>query len=327
MATTLFAPSGVAPSKLWRVPQVAGLLLTVVLVIALWRFPDTALQVLWYGAIPLLPAAFLVSPLLWRNMCPLATLNTLPGKWSRGLRLEGKTAHVAMLIGFALLLLLVPARRFLFNNNGPALALVIIAVALLAFALGFVFDRKAGFCNSICPVLPVEKLYGQDPMMHVQNAHCASCTLCTARGCLDLAPRKAVGQTMHLRGSNKDVWFLSPYGAFAASFPGFVVAYYLSTDTTLANAGTVYLTVILSMAFSFACVASLSVLLRPSPRTALTMIGATSLFLYYWFAARSIADQWLFGSAGTVAVRLLAVALVGYWVMRGLKVRAPELTA
>ena len=56
--------------------------------------------------------------------------------------------------------MLVPARRFLCNEHGIALAVVVISVAVAALAFGAVFDFKAGFCNAICPGLPVEKLYG-----------------------------------------------------------------------------------------------------------------------------------------------------------------------
>ena len=45
----------------------------------------------------------------------------------------------------ALLVVLVPARRFLFNEHGIPLALVVIAVAVAALALGTVFDFKAVF--------------------------------------------------------------------------------------------------------------------------------------------------------------------------------------
>ena len=313
--TPRFAPGGQL-GPLWRTAQVFGLLLTVILLAGLWLYPDTSLRILWYAVIPVLPAVFLVQPALWRNVCPLATLNLLPGKRSRGLRLDGRIARSAMLVGFALLLLLVPARRFVFNVDGPVLALVIGAVALLALTLGFVFDRKAGFCNSFCPVLPVEKLYGQGPLVHVDNVRCADCSLCTARGCIDLAPRKAVRQAMRLRGDDPRAWILTGYGAFAAGFPGFVVAYYLIPDTTWAHAGSVYLTIALGSAISFVAVAALAFLLRPAARQALPVLGGVTLVLYYWFGATSIATQWQLGPHVVVVLRVLAVALVAYWIVR-----------
>jgi hypothetical protein len=34
---------------------------------------------------------------------------------------------------------------------------------------------KSGWCSSICPLLPVQRLYGQTPFMLVRNSHCAGC--------------------------------------------------------------------------------------------------------------------------------------------------------
>lgn len=317
MRSDVLHDSRALPRALWQAAQLLGLGLTGALIVGLWTMPDATLRVLWYAVIPVLPAVFLVNPALWRNMCPLATLNTVPGARSRGLKLDARMLRWTPAVGLALLLVLVPARRFLFNMDGRALALVILAVALLALILGFVFDRKAGFCNSICPVLPVEKLYGQSPLARVQNAHCPSCSLCTTRGCLDLAPHKAAQQAL---GSSRKVrhWLLTPFGAFAAAFPGFVVAYYLIPDTTIAHAGTVYLQIALGSALSFAIVALPATALHLEPRYLLPAIGAFTLLLYYWFGAASIAAAWQLGPPFTSSVKALALMLVGYWVTYGI---------
>jgi len=47
----------------------------VVLVAGLFIDPDLALFVLWNVLIPLVPVPLMVSPLIWRNVCPRATLN------------------------------------------------------------------------------------------------------------------------------------------------------------------------------------------------------------------------------------------------------------
>ena len=154
---------------LWKVAQVVGLLVTVGLLAALLLEPEIALLVLWSAAIPLLPATFLINPGLWRNVCPLATLNMFSGDIVGHRRLTARLIPPAGLLGIVLLAVMVPARRFLFNANAVALASTIAAVALAALVLGIFFEGKAGFCNSICPVLPVERLYGQSPLMQVSN--------------------------------------------------------------------------------------------------------------------------------------------------------------
>lgn len=307
---------------LWHAAQVLGLALTIALLLGLWSRPDSALKVLWYAVIPVLPAVFLVHPGLWRNVCPLATLNMISGKWSRGWTLDAGKAKWATVMGIALLALLVPARRVVFNTDGPALAAVIVAVALLALVLGFLFDRKAGFCNAICPVLPVERLYGQNPLGSVSNPRCPSCTLCTARGCLDLAPRRSASQAV--RGAER-WWTLTSYGAFAAAFPGFVVAYYLVPDGGWVDVPAVYATVAVGSAVSWAAVSVLLALLGTESRRALPFLGATALGLYYWFGAPGIAEVWGVGDAFATITRVAALGLIAFWLWRHrIAARAPS---
>ena len=110
---------------------------------------------------------------------------------------------------------------------------------------------KAGFCNSICPVLPVERLYGQAPLATLSNPRCPDCTLCTPRGCIDLSPSKSVAQTFGpVRRSQ--AWLFTSFGVFAGSFPGFVLGYFTWQDVPFAAAGTVYLAVGLVSAGSYA---------------------------------------------------------------------------
>jgi hypothetical protein len=297
----------------WQSAQAVGLLLTVALLAGLWMVPEPTLRVLWYAVIPLLPAVFLLQPALWRNVCPLATLNTLPGARTRGLKLDARVARWTVGIGILLLVVLVPARRFLFNTDGRALALVIVAVAVLALVAGFVFDRKAGFCNALCPVLPVERLYGQRPLLPIATAHCVTCSLCTARGCLDISAEKSVP---HVLGPARDSsrWLATPYGAFAAAFPGFVVAYYLVPDGPLADAALVYLAIAAGIAISYAVVAALVLLLRVSAAVALPALGITALALYYWYGAPGIASAWQLDTGTVHGIRGAAAILLGVWV-------------
>ena len=79
MATPLdiIPPSRPTAEPRWRIAQAVGLLLLAGLMVGLVARPEPTLHVLWSVVIPLLPASFLVSPALWRGICPLATLNTL----------------------------------------------------------------------------------------------------------------------------------------------------------------------------------------------------------------------------------------------------------
>ncbi|MFV1981617.1 MAG: hypothetical protein ACC655_10720, partial [Rhodothermia bacterium] len=183
-----------APHSIWTFLQWLGILATVVLLAGLIVVPDESLRILWFAIIPILPASFLISPAIWRGTCPLATLNTmLNGVVSRRYLRARYIPYVGM-AGIILLVVMVPARRFLFNENGLVLAITVAAIAVAALVLGAFFDHKAGFCNAFCPVLPVERLYGQGPLVKLGNPRCTTptpsasgraCGLCTDKACID----------------------------------------------------------------------------------------------------------------------------------------------
>ena len=311
MTTIPLYPAPSAPA--WRVAQWAGLVLTTVLLAALVMFPSATLNVLWNMVIPLLPAVFLVNPLIWRNVCPLATLNTLSSRLAGSQRLMGsRIARVAWVVGIILLAVMVPARRFLFNTNGAAMVATIILVAGLAIAGGIVFARRGGFCNAICPVLPVEKLYGQAPLLRTGTARCASCSACTPVGCLELAATKTVPQTVGK--SRRDMkWITSGFGAFAAAFPGFVIGYFTTADGALSTAPVVYGRVLGFAALSYMIVAWVVPALRITSTKALPMLGILSFGLYYWYAAEGLGTAYGAPESGRWVVRGLALALAVFW--------------
>ena len=262
----------------------------------------------------MLPAVFLVQPGIWRNICPLATLSMVPNRPS-GRSLANGRIQVAGSIGIVLLALMVPARRFLFNTDGPVLALTIVGVAALAMTLGAIFDKKAGFCSGICPVLPVERLYGQHPLFGVSNPRCAPCTLCTTRGCLDMAHAKAIPQTLG-RERKSHAWLRTPFGIFAAAFPGFILGYNLTPDGELASAGAVYVTVAVTSALSYGVAHLLVRATRLGSAAALRILGALAFGLYYWFAAATVSHHLGLPRLAPSVIRSAALLLLLAWLWK-----------
>jgi hypothetical protein len=302
----------------WRAAQVAGAASTAALVAGLVVRPEAALRLLWNVLIPLLPASFLITPALWRACCPLATLNMLTNRLAGRRKLPARLAPAAGLLGIILLAALVPARRFLFNDNGVALAATVSLVAAAALLLGALFDAKAGFCNSVCPVLPVERLYGQHPLLAIGNPRCARCTLCVPKGCLDLAPARSIAEALGpaRRGHG---WLATAYGAFAAAFPGFVAGYYTTPNGPPGAAAAVYLHVAAWAAGSYLATALLVCALNVGASLALAILAAAAVALYYWFAAPLIASAFALGDAGAVVVRAAALALVVAWLWQAVR--------
>lgn len=293
----------------WRAVQLAGLAATAILLGGLaWR-PELTLEALWDVIIPLVPASLLITPMIWRNVCPLATIGELGNRVRTGVTPGARWAVAAPTVGIALLMVLVPARRLVFNLDATALAVTIAVVALTAGASGAVFDAKAGFCNALCPILPVERLYGQEPMIGIGNARCVACTRCSST-CLDLGPRtgahRQLGPARHTTA-----WITKPFGAFAAAFPGFVLGYFVTSDGGWAPE--VYVVVLGGAAASWGATAIVTGLLELPARRVLPALAALAVGTYYVFAAPALAGA--FGLPGAVgeATRVVAVAFVGIW--------------
>ena len=139
---------------LWAIARWSAFASVPLLILWLAILPSGALTLLWYAIIPILPATFFLSPRIWRSVCPLATLNELGNRLGRPRSPTPSTNLVLAAGGLVLFHLMVPARHFLFNQNGLVLALTIVAVGGLAVVLGSVFTVRSAFCNALCPVLP-----------------------------------------------------------------------------------------------------------------------------------------------------------------------------
>lgn len=168
--------------KAWRVAQGAVLVVGLGMVAALLLMPPLGLTLVWNILIPVAPALLVFAPGIWRNICPLGTTGLLA-------RHAGKSAQVKLtperqgrfaLGGLALLLVIVPLRHVVLNTNGPLTALALMASAVAAAWLGTRYEWKSGWCAGLCPVHPVEKLYGVRPAISVANAHCDQCQRCSA---------------------------------------------------------------------------------------------------------------------------------------------------
>jgi len=199
------------------------------------------LDLFWLGTVPLVPLILLIAPHLWRNICPVAALNLAAARVGRGGREiaparlpRGTTIWIkrhGVALGACILWLLVPLRLLLFNKSALATLVLILMIVLAALALGFFGSWKAAWCSSICPVYPVEKLYAAAPMWTLRDARCVpaspaeSCYSC-ALHCLDVpATESRYWTAMEKVGTAYTSEAFE--GFFLASFPGFVLAYWL----------------------------------------------------------------------------------------------------
>lgn len=153
-------------ADMWLPFRAAVLMSAIALVVLLCVAPELGLRLFWRVTVPLLPALFLFAPGVWRNLCPLASSNQLPRLmgWSRGGEAHPLFRQAAYPLGMLMLFVAVGGRKLLFNTNAIATAALVAASLIGAFVGGLLLKGKSGWCSSICPILPVQRIYGQAPL-------------------------------------------------------------------------------------------------------------------------------------------------------------------
>lgn len=299
--------------RTWRVARIAAGVVLAAVVVGLAVRPDTTLPLFWNVIVPTLPAVFLFNPLVWRNVCPLATANMLGNR----LRLPGNPGptfvQTAPAVGVVLLMTLVPARRFVFNENASALIATMLIVLAAAFALGSRYRVRSGFCNALCPVLPVERLYGQRSVVEIEADRCRPCTGCTET-CIDQSPDRAPFRALGRQRDSRR-WILTPFGAFAAAFPGFVFGFFQTADGGWDTAPTVYATILLWAGGSFGITTLVALGGGVTAGDVLPLLAAAASGAYYWYAVPGFATTLGLAETTMWALRFVALAGIGGWLL------------
>ncbi len=293
--------------RMWSLLQGVALLGLAGTFVAFALLPDPSLTLFWTGIVPLLPILFLIHPGLWRNVCPLATLGMGPGTAPQG------PVDSLGWKALALLLLLIPLRPLGMEESALASA-GLLGAAVGGALLGRRFSRKAGFCNGWCPVLAVERLYGQSPLVELENPRCPKCTVCTPRGCLDLSTRAATAQMLG-PGRRGAGWLMTPLGIFAVVFPGVVVGFF--TLPTGASPMETYGWVLGGGLLTGLTLGAVSWAARLPWRVGMPTLGALAAGAYLWFALPGMAQAWGAPGLGT-PLAWIGVGLAAVWWGRAL---------
>jgi polyferredoxin len=288
----------------WRVVQVAVLAAGIAAVVTLVARPKIGLVAIWDVLIPAAPALLVFAPGLWRNICPLGTVSQLARHLGLGLRLRASPGLQGGLAAgsTALLLLLVPSRHVGLDDSGVVSAAALVALGTLALVAGFLFDGKSGWCSGLCPVHPVELLYGARPAVSFTNAHCVECVRCVPV-CPDSTPAMSpltpgLTKLQHALGL-----------VLLGGFPGFVWGWYRvpagGSAHTLGSWVEAYGWTWGAMSGSLAIFLVLRALAGPSARAGLErlFVGA-AVSTYYWYKLPALLGL---GGSGTVLIDLGAV--------------------
>jgi len=209
----------------WTILQAALLLVGVALVGLLLFWPAVGVGLFWSVVVPAAPALVTVAPGLWRNICPMATVHWLPQKLgiAKNLRMTERGTTALGLISIILLFVIVPMRHLGLNVDGSLTATMVLSAAVVACVMGVLFEMRSGWCNSLCPIHPVERLYATNPVMTFKNARCNLCETCVNR-CPDSTPNLTL-IVINATGVRR---FLENF--MAGSFPGFVWGWFQVPD-------------------------------------------------------------------------------------------------
>lgn len=309
------------PLKVWHALRVISVISAISIAILLFVKPALALPLFWSVIVPLLPALFWLAPGIWRNICPMAALNQTPRLLgiTKGLTHTPKIREYSYVVGIALFFILVSSRKWLFDGNGWATGGLILFGLIGAFIGGLIFKGKSGWCSSICPMLPVQRIYGQTPMLMVANSHCQPCVGCT-KNCYDFNPGVAYLADQY----DSDKHYVGYRRVFVAILPGFILAFFSIAKGT--PAASLYLTFALYSGLSLALFHLLDTFLKLPNNHLTVLFGATALNLYYLFAAPNwfrtlslLTGGWNVPAFAPWLVSGLVATITLWWIARSFK--------
>lgn len=266
----------------WRLAQAVVWLIGLVILFCLLFFPRVGVMLFWNILIPVAPALFVVAAGVWRNVCPLATTNLLPRHFglSKRKKLSITQAGKLNLISVLALYAIVPLRHAVFNSSGVATGIMIIVLAFAGIITGFFYEWKSAWCSGLCPVHPVEKLYGGKPFITVPNMHCSACENCVVP-CPDSTPN------IHPKATVKTIYHKLSAVLIIGGLPGFIWGWFHVPDNAIINFVTLvnaYRVPLAGFLVSVIIYQLLSVLLAPKNERVLTNIfAALGVSCYYWY--------------------------------------------
>jgi nitrite reductase (NADH) large subunit len=278
------------PRPLWHGIRAVSVAAYVALCVALFVRPAGGLFWFFKVIIPLLPILFFVAPGLWRNICPLAASNQTPRLFgfTRGLTAPSFLVKWGFVVAISLFFGIAAARLAFFNTSGTLTGILLSMTIVGAFVGGLLLKGKSGWCSSICPLLPLQRVYGQTPFVTVANSHCQPCVGCT-KNCYDFNPRVAYQATLH----DKDPKWSATRKLFASALPGFVLGFFMLAGQTGGSRVHLYEQLGLYVVGSIGTFYALDALLRVSTALLVAFFASGAINIFYWYASVILAQSFL----------------------------------
>jgi hypothetical protein len=167
----------------------------------------------------------------------------------------------------------------LFNTNGQATALIIISLSVVAFSAGIIFESKSAWCSGLCPVHPVEKLYGSQTAYSLPNVQCSSCVKCSVP-----CPDSTKNFSPAALKSTKTRLFEN---LLVGAFPGYILGWFQVPDYdgtfALRHFDSVYAYPVLGGAITLSIYMLLKNRFRANKKLIINLFAAAAVSCYYWF--------------------------------------------
>jgi hypothetical protein len=312
----------------WRVVQLVVWLIGVAILSFLIFLPETGILLFWNILIPVAPALFVLALGIWRNLCPLATTNLLPRHLglSKQKKMSQQQAGIFGLIAVIALYTLVPLRHAVFNRSGHATGIMIIVMAGIGIGLGFIYEWKSAWCSGLCPIHPVEKLYGENVLFTVPNVQCRSCQNCVVP-CPDSTPN------MHPAVSDKTIFHTLSGLLIIGGLPGFIWGWFHVPDIDSLRSGAEAWTIYQLPLFGLSISLSLYMLLKnllpeQQGKTMVRVFAAMSVACYYWYRVPALLGFGNYADDGQLidlsrsipswiilVLQLMVTAFLFYWLL------------
>jgi len=277
------------PIRAWHGIRIASVLAYLVLCAFLFIRPSGGQFWFFKVVVPLLPILFFTAPGLWRNICPLAAANQAPRVlgFTRAFTPPEWLRRYGVVISIVLFFGITSTRIAFFNANGAGLSVLLSLTIINAFIAGIAFKGKSGWCSSICPLLPLQRVYGQTPFAKVPNSHCQPCVGCT-KNCYDFRPSVAYQADLH----EPDPAWTAPRKLFVSALPGFVLGFFLLVDHPGLALPEVYLRLAMFFLGSIGLFYAFQALVPSVHLTSqVAFWAATAISIFYWFSGLTLEDS------------------------------------
>ena len=306
------------PLRAWHGIRIASVLAYLALCVALFIRPAGGQFWFFKVIVPLLPILFFTAPGLWRNICPLAASNQAPRVlgFTRAFTPPDWLRRYGALISIVLFFGITSTRIAFFNTNGAGLSVLLLLTIIAAFSAGIAFKGKSGWCSSTCPLLPLQRVYGQTPFANVPNSHCQPCVGCT-KNCYDFRPSVAYQADLH----DPDPSWSAPRKLFVSALPGYVLGFFLLVNHPGVALPEVYLRLAVFFVGSVGLFYAVQALLGLSTTVLIAIWASVAINTFYWFSGITLSDSFATITGIQVPwlrwpIRAIVLVLSLFWIAR-----------